>query len=652
MTENSKESSPLGDRSAEGVPLRSSEEAAEGLPACSESGPDSEAAPGGPRSDAQSPEPPVVIQASDEELSVDDEADIPSGTMVAERYRVGALIGRGGMGSVYQAEHVMMRKQVAIKVLHREMTALPEVVKRFEREAVAAGRIEHVNVAKATDFGQLDDGAFYLVLEHVEGKSLADLLVGAPFSVERTLNVVVQMARALAAAHAADIVHRDLKPDNVMIVPRGDDELVKVLDFGIAKVSLGALGTPITQMGSVFGTPEYMAPEQAAGQAVDHRADLYALGLLAYRMLAGETPFNAEEVSAVLMMQITAPLPQLPEHVPAALRDLVEHLLEKEPDARPRSAADVASRADLLLAHARAGTLDGMPVSRDARHLPTRKVRTQEARRSVRISGRAFPLWQLGAGAAGLVAVVVAIGSAVGGGESGAASPVSSASPAPVPSAPALASAPAMSSVEDTQLQKLISGAFQGDADAMRDLEKRNPATRGVSEWLALASGHSKLRNTAAALDAYERAITADSAVAEDPKFWRFMWGAVQKEETEKRALELAAEHGGPRGADLLYAAWVAMTKDETPATKLAKELVYRKDVRGKASPALGFALDMREAKTCERYAELLPRAALHGDTRSTRLLKRVRFKSACELPVEALDAAIAAVKERPAPTF
>ncbi|HEY2410280.1 MAG TPA: protein kinase, partial [Polyangiaceae bacterium] len=138
------------------------------------------------------------------------------GTVLADRYRIDALIGEGGMGKVYAAEHVLMRKRVAVKVLHRELTSVPEVVARFEREAMAAANIEHSNVAAATDFGKLADGAVFLVLEFVQGKSLRDEIAEGPFQVDRALHVTRQIAAALAAAHAQGIVHRDLKPENVM----------------------------------------------------------------------------------------------------------------------------------------------------------------------------------------------------------------------------------------------------------------------------------------------------------------------------------------------------------------------------------------------------------------------------------------------------
>ena len=233
-------------------------------------------------------------------------ADQRVGTVLAERYRIDALLGEGGMGRVYAAEHVLMRKRLAIKVLHRELTTVPEVVARFEREAMAAANIEHANVAAATDFGKLADGSVFLVLEFVQGKNLRDEIATGPFSEARALHVARQIASALGSAHALNIVHRDLKPENVMLVDRGGDpDFVKVLDFGIAKVPIGevdraptaktAARTPITKAGMVFGTPEYMAPEQALGQTVDGRADLYALGVILFEMLAGVAAVQQQE---------------------------------------------------------------------------------------------------------------------------------------------------------------------------------------------------------------------------------------------------------------------------------------------------------------------------------------------------------------------
>ncbi|RYE88440.1 MAG: serine/threonine protein kinase, partial [Myxococcales bacterium] len=280
-------------------------------------------------------------------------ADPLIGQVLSERYRIDAVLGIGGMGAVYQGEHLLMHKRVAIKLLHPEMTLLPEAVSRFEREAMAAGHIEHPNVATAYDFGKLASGSFFLVLEFVEGQSLRDrLLQQRQLPVETVVHIARQTLQGLIRAHGLGIVHRDLKPDNVMLVERdGDPDFVKVLDFGIAKVPMGQMGSKpdgavpapttaaLTQLGMVYGTPEYMAPEQALGQEVDHRADLYALGVMCFEMLTGRRPFDADSPIKILGMVVSLPVPSFadvaPERaIPAPIEDVVRKLLAKVPDDR------------------------------------------------------------------------------------------------------------------------------------------------------------------------------------------------------------------------------------------------------------------------------------------------------------------------------
>ena len=286
------------------------------------------------------------------------------GTTLADRYRLNDLLGSGGMGKVYAAEHVLMRKKLAVKVLHRELTTVPEVVKRFEREAMAAAHIEHPNVAAATDFGKLPDGSVFLVLEFVQGELLRDEIAKGPLPAERALRIARQIASALASAHELSIVHRDLKPENVMLVRKGNNpDFVKVLDFGIAKVPIGEVGEiakegqPITRAGMVFGTPEYMAPEQALGQAVDGRADLYALGTMLYEMLAGVRPYSSKSQVGILGQQLANPVPSFAERapgigIPHSVEQVVRRLLEREPDERFQHANEVVAAIDDLLRNA------------------------------------------------------------------------------------------------------------------------------------------------------------------------------------------------------------------------------------------------------------------------------------------------------------
>src|ERR1700735_2645146 len=255
------------------------------------------------------------------------------GSVLSGRYRIDRVLGEGGMGAVYEAEHTHMRKRLAVKVLHPEMSRLPEVVARFEREALAAAHIDHPNIAAATDFGMLEDGSFFLVLEFVEGHSLREALSKGALELGRALHIANQIASAVSRAHILGIVHRDLKPENVMLVAKdGDPDFVKVLDFGIAKVPVGSIaseepaasaasGAPkiLTQLWMVYGTPEYMAPEQALGQSVDARADLYAVGVMLYEMLGGTRPFDHDSKVSLLGMHVTARVPPFSERCPEAL---------------------------------------------------------------------------------------------------------------------------------------------------------------------------------------------------------------------------------------------------------------------------------------------------------------------------------------------
>jgi hypothetical protein len=227
-------------------------------------------------------------------------------TVIGDRYRIIEFLAEGGMGAVYRAEHIHMRKSFALKVLHRSLVENPEVVARFEREAIAAGSIDHPNVACATDFGRLPDDSFFLVLEFVRGPSLRDVLDAGALEPARAMRIMRGIVAGVGAAHSKGIVHRDLKPENIMLVDHnGDLDFVKVLDFGIAKADLsvpaGPEGpaAPLTVIGSVMGTAEYMAPEQARGEAVDARSDLYSLGVIFYELLAGGCPFVGTAVSVL-----------------------------------------------------------------------------------------------------------------------------------------------------------------------------------------------------------------------------------------------------------------------------------------------------------------------------------------------------------------
>ncbi|HUH05572.1 MAG TPA: protein kinase, partial [Kofleriaceae bacterium] len=224
-------------------------------------------------------------------------------------------IGEGGMGVVFSGRHTIIEKQVAIKVLKREVARDHSVVKRFVQEAKSASRIGHPSIVDVTDFGTTPDGMTYSVMEFVEGDTLSAVIrKGGPQPVARVLPIIAQIAKALGAAHEKGIVHRDLKPENVFVINKdGRKDFVKIVDFGIAKVmpteGAGEAGQRLTRAGSVFGTPEYMAPEQAAGRPdTDRRVDVYALGTILYEMLVGKVPHKGESTVRTLAMQMLDPI--------------------------------------------------------------------------------------------------------------------------------------------------------------------------------------------------------------------------------------------------------------------------------------------------------------------------------------------------------
>jgi len=369
-------------------------------------------------------------------------SDLPAGFTVGE-YRIEGVAGRGGMGVVYAAVQPVIEKKVAIKVLNAQLSSDRELVRRFVDEARAVNRIGHENIIDIFSFGQLPDGRQYFVMEYLEGATLAARLNRGDLPPSDFPNVLGQICEALEAAHAKKIVHRDLKPENVWISPSNKGRpRVRLLDFGIAKL-LETGERTITDVGAVMGTPHFMSPEQCNGRGVDHRTDIYAMGVLMYRLFTGQLPIQGQTYAEILAKQIVV-VPEPPSTLaplPPALDRLIMSCLAKDPAARPQTAGELSAALAAIF---------GLP--------------------NLVASG------PVSAGVAGLATIPVSAAVKIGG---------SVAAPAVSPSAPTAVPAPS------TEITAPVAGG-----DTHRKVFARAIvglallAAAGVAAWFALRPGH------------------------------------------------------------------------------------------------------------------------------------------------------------------
>jgi len=312
------------------------------------------------------------------------------GVVLDERYRLDALLGEGGMGAVYRAHHLAMDRKVAVKLLKPHLTTDETMLARFAREARATMKVESDHAVKVLDFGITPHKDYYMVLEYLDGRTVQqELDVDGPFAPLRAIHIARQSLRALGAAHAKGLVHRDVKPDNILLMRVGDDpDYVKVLDFGVAKLLEGANANQpaITQAGMVFGTPEFMSPEQATGQPLDGRSDLYAIAATMFSMLTGCGMFKANAPIEWLTHHVRTPPPHLVDGLPAlapftALDEFLQRCLAKSRDQRPKDADEMIRLLDEVeaaLRHASAPKIDAS-ATLDPTASPARLPRQTDA---------------------------------------------------------------------------------------------------------------------------------------------------------------------------------------------------------------------------------------------------------------------------------
>ena len=341
------------------------------------------------------------------------------GTTIDGRYKIESILGEGGMGVVYASRHKVINKRVAIKVLRADLSRDHEMTERFLIEAQAASSIGHPHIVDVSDYGTMPDGSAYFVMEFLEGRSLTGALEEndrKPLSTARIIHISKQIADGLHAAHAQGIVHRDLKPDNVFIVARAQEkEFIKLLDFGIAKVATSS-EAKLTRAGTVFGTPHYMSPEQAAGAPVDHRTDIYSLGVILYEMASGKVPFDADNYMGILTQHMyKAPVPiydllPAPE-IPRPLEAIILKLLLKKPEQRYQTMLEVVADLERLEKGQMPEAVSEMMARSGVFNIPTDYFDTKPSIHNITAGAPAEKRkrWGVIAGLAGIVAAVAIV---------------------------------------------------------------------------------------------------------------------------------------------------------------------------------------------------------------------------------------------------
>jgi serine/threonine protein kinase len=525
-----------------------------------------------------------------------DDADGLIGELIGDRYRVESVLGEGGMGTVFRCRHVALDRDVAVKLLHPELLENEQMSARFDREAKSTSRLEHPNVLQVLDFGtweRPDSGrdAKYMVLQLLSGHELADEL-GEPHTPARVIEIGLAVVRGLEHAHSRGIAHRDLKPENVFVtVDHDGKELLKILDFGLALMLSGAEDEQrLTRVGMVFGTPQYMSPEQATGAESDERTDIYALGIMLWELLAGHAPFDGDNAVAILRKQVSLPLPneELPPGTPAPLIELISAMTQKAVADRMATATEVRSVLESLRAEPSASALSlaSAASSLAGASLASANSMSQAAPGAVvrelppsgpgapssprRLSVMELPLQYsediaerfrvprslvLGTAATLAFILIVMVGLALSGDSDSNSASAADAEPESVAApwnfgAGMLANlAPDAAIAElDAAIEKQDDAAALGSLDTLLKEHPDDPRLH-LRRGQILARQEGKQRP---ALEAFGRAIELDGSALDDDRSYAALLEVLRDPEMSGEAVEFAIAHLGTRGHDFL----------------------------------------------------------------------------------------------------
>jgi serine/threonine protein kinase len=588
---------------------------------------------GAPQEAVARPQPPPVRRGGAPRDAANPDPRKLFGRLIADRYRIVDLLAEGGMGAVFLAEHVVLKSPVAMKLLQPEARNLPELVERFQREAVVGAHIKHPHIASATDFGALPDGAYYLVLELVEGTTLDSVLKEGPLPPRRAIAITSQIADALSALHERGVVHRDIKPGNVMLLERAGvasrSDFVKVIDFGLARLDPNRLPVNdpddlepderLTSAGVVIGTVAYMSPEAAQGMhAVDERSDLYALGVVLYRMLAGKHPFASRNDVDLFQKHIHEPAPPFAERapevsVPPRLEAIALKLLAKDPDERFQTAADLVKALGPLLDSANG---DAATASRSAESAERRETPPPERSDSSGSRSRRWRPATLTSAIGGAVAVVAVGVAAVALSVRAAGHDSVSAPPEVAPSAVAAArSAPTASGAAPTASSSATPPA--APVGSVVDPGTPHPVARATfaqavrdGAWIVAFGEFEKLAKSDVGFFASRHAQRDTERL--------FAALAHAKVPEAREMTSLLANHLGPAGHDVLLKA--VMLRGGSQAHELASEVLARPGVVSHLAPEPAIALRLHRLG-CQVSPEVLDEAVRIGDGRALTVL-------------------------------